>query len=48
MATLPLVLQAKTDEAIVVTGIKVNVLSSEVLPDDGEVLRSGQLCHYGT
>lgn len=35
-ATLPLVLQAKTDEAIVVTGIRVNVLSAEALPKDGE------------
>jgi hypothetical protein len=35
-ATLPLVLQAKTDEAIVVTGIKVNVLSDETPSKDGE------------
>ncbi|WP_219621600.1 hypothetical protein, partial [Streptomyces sp. CB02959] len=34
--TLPLVLQAKTNEAIVVTGIKVNVLSAKALPKEGE------------
>ncbi|MGI5447522.1 hypothetical protein ACQEVM_17405 [Streptomyces sp. CA-243310] len=34
--TLPLVLQAKTDQAIVVTGIKVTVLPDETLPKDGD------------
>lgn len=34
--TLPLVLQAKTDQAVMVTGIKVKVLSDVPLPKDGQ------------
>jgi hypothetical protein len=36
-AELPITLQAKTDEAIVVTGVEVNVLSSKPLPTKGGV-----------